>query len=69
MRLHALGQVVHEPQLRARVGRWLERLVAELDQALGVGEAALLLHVRGGGHQEHLGLDLLGPQLAGLNLG
>ena len=67
-RFDPFGQMVHEPQLRARVTRRMQRLVAELHQALGVGERPLLLDVRGGGHQEHLGLDRLGTELARLHL-
>ena len=66
--LHPQRQVVHEPQLRARVAGRLEGLVTPLQQALGVGERALLLDVRGGRHQEDLGGDVLGAQLARLDL-
>ena len=69
VRLHALEQVVHEPQLRAGVAGRVERLVAELDQPLRVGERARLLDVARGGHQEDLGLDVLGLQLAARDLG
>jgi hypothetical protein len=61
-------QVVHEPQLRARVARRVERLVAPLHEPLGLREGALLLQVRGGGHEEHLGLDVLRAELAVLDL-
>ena len=67
--LDALEQVVHEPQLRARVARRVERLVVPLQQPLGVGEVAVLLHVRCGRHQEDLRLDVLRAQLARLDLG
>jgi hypothetical protein len=65
---HALEQVVHEPQLGARVAGRVERLVVPLQQPLRVGEMPVLLDVRGGRHQEDLGLDVLRPQLAGADL-
>jgi hypothetical protein len=40
-----------------------------LQQPLGVGEGAVLLDVSGGREEEHLGADVLGAQLAGLELG
>ena len=48
--------------------RGLDGLVVPLQHPLGVGEAAVLLGVRGGGQEEHLGADVLGAQLAGLDL-
>ena len=46
----------------------LDGLVVPLQHALGVGEAAVLLGVRGGGQEEHLGADVLGAHLPGLDL-
>jgi hypothetical protein len=60
--------VVHEPQLAAAVAGRFDRLVVPLQQPLGVGEGAVLLGVGGRGQQEDLGGDLLGAQLAGLDL-
>ena len=68
MRLHTLREVVHEPELGPRVARRLERLVAELQEPLRVREAARFLDVRSRGHQEHLGLNVLGAQLTRLHL-
>ena len=48
--------------------RRLDGLVVPLQQPLGVGEGAVLLGVRGGGQEEDLGGDVLGAQLAGLDL-
>ena len=50
------------------VARRLDRLVAPLQQPLGVGERAVLLGVGGGGQQEHLGADVLRAHLARLDL-
>ncbi len=61
-------QVVGEPQLAARVARGLHRGMMPLQHPLGVGEAAALLGVRGGGHEEHLGADVLRAQLAAVDL-
>src|SRR5690606_41768543 len=61
------AQVVVEPQLAALVAGGLHRLVPPLQQPLGVGEAARLLGVGGGGQEEHLGGDLFRPQLTGLD--
>ena len=63
-----LAQVVDERQVAAGVAGRVQRLGVPLEQPLGVGEAAVLLHVRGGGQEEHLGRDLLGDQLAGGDL-
>ncbi len=57
-----------EPQVAAGVARRIERLAVPLEQPLRVGEAALLLGVVGGGEEEDLGTDVLGPHLAGLDL-
>ena len=62
------AQVVEEPQVRALVAGRLDRLLPPLDHALGLGERALLLHVRGGGEEEHLRAARLGADLAGLDL-
>ncbi len=62
-------QVVGEPQVAARVAGRFDRLVVPLEQPLGVGEAAVLLGVRGGRQEEHLGADVLRAQLPGLDLG
>jgi hypothetical protein len=62
-------EVEEEPQLRAALARRLDRLLAPLKHPLGLGERAFLLDVRGGGHEEHLGLALLRHDLAGLDLG
>jgi hypothetical protein len=60
--------VVEEVELRAAVGRWLERLCVPLEEPLGVGEAAVLLRVSGRGQEEDLRLDVLRPELTGLDL-
>jgi hypothetical protein len=64
-----LAQVVHEPEFGATVALGLDRLVAPLQEPLGVGKRALLLHVGGRRQEEHLRLYVLGFQLAGLYLG
>ncbi len=63
------AQVVEEPQLGAAVGGRVDGLLPPLQQPLGLGERALLLHVRGGRQEEHLGAALLGHDLAGRDLG
>ena len=60
------AEVVGEPQVAAGVAGRLDRRVVPLQHPVGVGEAAGLLGVRGGREEEHLGPDLLGPQLARL---
>jgi hypothetical protein len=61
--------VVHEPQLRAAVAARLDGLLAPLQQALRVGEGALLLDVGRRGQEEDLGGDVGRRDLAGLDLG
>ena len=56
----ALAQVVDPLQVRAAVAGRLDRLVAPLQQPLGVREAAVLLGVGRGGQEEDLGADVLG---------
>ena len=53
------AEVVGEPQVAAHVPGRLDRLVVPLQHPLGVGERAVLLGVRGGGQEEHLGADVL----------
>ena len=61
--------MVDEPGFAPRVTRRIDGLVAPLQQALRVREAAVLLGVRGGGEEEHLGRNLVGSELAALHLG
>ena len=63
-----VAQLDVELQLAGGVARRVDRLVAPLQHPLGLGERAGLLGVRGGGQEEDLGPDLLGDQLAGLDL-
>jgi hypothetical protein len=62
-------QVVGEGQVADAVARRLAGLVVPLQQPLGVRERAVLLDVRRRGEEEHLGLAVLGDDLAGLDLG
>ena len=62
------AEVVGEPQVAAGVPGRLDRLVVPLQHPLGVGEGAVLLGVRGGGQEEHLGADVLRAHLPGLDL-
>src|SRR5690606_6541899 len=48
-RLQASPEVVDEPGVAARVPRWIDRLLAPLEQPLGVGEGAFFLGVTRGG--------------------
>ena len=66
--LEAPTEVVDEPGFAPRVARRIDRLVAPLQQALRVREAAFLLGMRGGGEEEHLGGDRIGLELAALHL-
>src|SRR5262245_51918552 len=61
--------MIGEPQVAASVTAGLDCLVPPLQHALGVGETAGLLGVRGGRQEEDLGPDVLRPQLAGLDFG
>src|SRR5450755_4820559 len=63
------AELVEEMQLAAAVTRRLDRLVVPLQHPLGLGEAALLLHMRRGREEEDLGRDALGAQLFGRDLG
>ena len=56
--LQLLAELVEEPGVGATVVGWVDRDVVPLQQALRVGERALLLRRRRGGDEEHLGLDL-----------
>ena len=62
-------QVVHEPQLASGVAVRFDRLVVPLQHSLGVGEAAVLLGVRSRREEEHLGPDVLRPDLSAVDLG
>ena len=68
-RLDPLAELEEELAFALRVAGRLERLVAPLQQPLCLGERSRLLHVRGRGEEEHLGLDVLGAQFAGRDLG
>src|SRR3954471_23999598 len=63
------AEVEVEPELRAAVLLRLDRLPVPLQQTLRVREGAVLLGVRRGREEEDLGRDLVGPQLARLDLG
>src|SRR5215213_3654794 len=63
------AEVVHEPQLRAAVALGIYGFVMPLQEALGVGERAILLGVRGSRQEEDLGAESLGLQFPGLYLG
>ena len=56
-------------QVRAGVGRWLDRLEAPLQQPLRLGEGAFLLGVVRRREEEDLRADLVGLHLAGSDLG
>ncbi len=60
--------MVGEPQVAAGIAGRLSCLMAPLQQALGVGEAAGFLGVCGGREEEHLRADVLGAHLTGLDL-
>jgi hypothetical protein len=62
-------EVVHEPQLGAAVGARLHRLLAPLQETLGVGEGAGFLDVASGRHEEDLSPYPFGLELAGLYFG
>ena len=62
------AEVEVEPELRATVLLRLDRLPVPLQQPLRVGERAVFLGVRGGREEEDLRRDLLGLQLARLDL-
>ena len=59
--------MVDEPGFAARVAGRIDGLVAPLQQALRVREAAVLLGVSGRGEEEDLGGDRSGPELAALD--
>ena len=52
---HALGEILDDPQILARVARQRQRLAAHLHLAVGVGDGAVLLRP-GGGRQDHVGV-------------
>src|SRR5207248_544509 len=62
-------EVVVEPEVRAAVVLRLDGLEVPLEEPLRVRERAVLLDVRRGRQEEDLGRDLLGLQLARLDLG
>ena len=64
-----LAEVIDPVQLGAGISGRLDRLVMPLQQPLGVRERPVLLGVRGGRKEEHLGVDVLGPRLLRLVLG
>jgi hypothetical protein len=68
VRLDALAEVMGEVELGAGVAGRVERLVTPLQEPLRVREVALLLHVRGGRHEEDLRADVLRPNLARADL-
>src|SRR5205085_9882857 len=63
-----LAEVVVEPEVGTAVLPRLDRLEVPLQQALRVRERSVLLDVTRGGQQEDLRSDLVGLQLAGLDL-
>ena len=60
----SLTQLEEELQLALAVPRRTDGLVTPLQQPLGLGEGPGFFHVVGRGEEEHLGVDVLGPQLA-----
>jgi hypothetical protein len=62
------AEVVGEPEVGALVVDGFDGLLAPLQHPLGLRERALLLHVRRGREEEHLGAALLGHDLAGVDL-
>src|SRR5207253_8607900 len=68
-RADLLAEVVVEPELGPAVIPGVDRLEVPLEQALGVRERAVLLDVSRRREQEHLGSDLIGLELTGLDLG
>lgn len=64
-----LAEFVEELQFALALSRRLDGLVPPLHQSLCLREGSGLLHVRGGGQEEHLGLDLLGFQFPGGDFG
>ncbi len=62
------AEVVEEPEFGPAVAGRLDRLLPPLQQPLGLGERALLLHMGRRRQEEHLGTALLGHDLAGLDL-
>ena len=62
------AEVEVEPEIRAAIVLRLRRLVVPLQQALRIRERAVLLGVRSSGQEEDLGRDLLGLELARLDL-
>src|SRR5437868_11074796 len=63
------AEVEVEPELGAAVLLRLDRLPVPLEQALRVREGAVLVGVRRRRQEEHLRTDLIGAQLALLDLG
>ena len=55
--------MVDEPQIAALLVLRLDGLVVPLHHPLGVGERPVLLGVRRGREEEHLGRDVLGAHL------
>jgi hypothetical protein len=56
-------------QVATAVLRWLYRLVMPLQKPLRLDERAVLLNMRCRRQEEHLGPDIRGDQLTGLDFG
>jgi hypothetical protein len=67
-RLQALAQMVHKPGVGAAIAGRFNDFIVPLHQTLRVGKRPLFFSRQRCGQQKDLGLDILWPQLALLNL-
>ena len=66
---HGLAEFIEEVEFALCVPGRVDGLVAPLHETLGLRERAGFLRVVGCGQEEHLGVDVLGIELPGLDLG
>ncbi len=65
----APAKMEDEVGLAARIARGFDRLFVVLQEALRIGESTFLFDVNGGGKEEDFGGDVLGLELAAIDLG